>query len=115
MKLFLQPPSSLYTLSRFRGFFAIVIKQTACFGCQPQEQELVLGENQQMFHDPELLTDSIPLPAPLQFQGLAGWAILEDLERSHQQESLNNCFVKLKITLCSTTVELLCDRRKLSV
>lgn len=48
------------------------------------------------------------------FEGLAVWAILKDLEKSHKQELLNNCSVKLKITVCSTTVELLCGRRKLS-
>lgn len=47
-------------------------------------------------------------------EGLAAWAILKDLEKSHKQELLNNCSVKLKITVCSTTVELLCGRRKLS-
>lgn len=48
------------------------------------------------------------------FEGLAVGAILKDLEKSHKQELLNNCSVKLKITVCSTTVELLCGRRKLS-
>lgn len=60
MKLSLLPPSSLCTLSRFRGFLAVVIKQTACSGCQPCEQELLLGENQQVCDNTELLSDSNP-------------------------------------------------------
>lgn len=62
------------------------------------------GPSSSPFPDPPCFPWSPSTLPPLQLQALAGPAILKNLERSHQQELLNNCSVKLKITLCRTTV-----------
>lgn len=55
-----------------RGFLAVVIKQTSCFGCCPHEQERILRENQQVYpNGTEPLTNgNTPYrPAPSNFKG----------------------------------------------